>query len=85
MINKEEIGINRELFKRFFSFQMPSAMPKVVYNTVNWKKNRDLVNVIKSGLNDLKDEIEKMSEDEIEIEKPYKMMDIVEKNLHFNR
>ena len=43
------------------------------------------MNVIKSGLSDLKDEIEKMCENENEIEKPYKMMDIVEKILHFNK
>ena len=41
--------------------------------------------MIKSGLSDLKDEIEKMSEDEIEIEKPYKIVDIVKKILQFNR
>ena len=41
--------------------------------------------MIKSGLSDLKDEIEKMSKDEIEIEKPYKIVDIVKKILQFNR
>ena len=53
------MGINRELFKRFLDFQIPSAMLKAVYNTVNKKKKTDLVNVIKSGLSDLKNEIEK--------------------------
>ena len=38
------------------------------------------------GLIDLKDEIKKMSEDEIKIEKPYAMVDTVEKTLDlFNR
>ena len=41
--------------------------------------------MIKSGLRDLKDETEKVSEDEIEIEKPYKIVDIVEKILEYNR
>ena len=41
--------------------------------------------MIKSGLSDSKDEIEKMSEDEIEIKKPYKIANIVEKILEFNR
>ena len=36
-----------------------------LYNTNSKKKNNALVNMIKSGLSDLKDEIEKMSEDEI--------------------
>ena len=38
----------------------------------------------KSGLNNLKNKIKKMSEDEIKIEKPYKIVDIVEKILKFN-
>ena len=41
--------------------------------------------MIKSGLSDSKDEIEKMSEDEMEIKKPYKIANIVEKILEFNR
>ena len=43
-----------------------------------------LVSLIKSGLSDLKNEIKKMSEDETKIEKPYKIVDIVEKILEFN-
>ena len=69
LINKEKMGINRELFKRYFNFQRPSEMLKFVYNTIDKKKNNDLVNVIKSGLSDLKNEIKKMSKNEIKIEK----------------
>ena len=54
-------------------------MVKTVYTTNNRRKNEKLVNVTKSGLNDLKKEIEKMSDDETEIEKPVKVVDIVEK------
>ena len=43
------------------------------------------MNIIKSGLSDLKNKIERMSEDEIEIEKPYEIVDIVENILEFNR
>ena len=57
LINKEEIGTNRELFQRYFSFQRPSEMLNFVYNTNDKKKNNDLINVIKSGLSDLKNEI----------------------------
>ena len=64
-VNKRETGINSELFKRHFNFQRPSDMLKTVNNTNNRKKKNDLVNVIKSGLSDLENEIEKMSEDEI--------------------
>ena len=47
--------------------------------------NDMLVNIIKSGLSDLKNGIKKMSEDEIIIEKPNKIVDIVEKILKFNQ
>ena len=41
--------------------------------------------MVKSGLSGLKTEIEKISDDEIEIEKPDKIVDIVEKILVFIR
>ena len=50
-------------------------MLKAVYNTDNKKKYRTPINVIKSGLSDLKFEIEKMSEIETEIEKQYEIVD----------
>ena len=57
---------------------MPSVMLKHLYELNDRKKNNLLVNTIKSGLSDLKNEIKKMSEDEIKIEKPYKIVNIVE-------
>ena len=57
---------------------MPTTMLNPVYNT-DGKKNNDLANVIKSWWSNLKNEIEKMSENEIEIEKPYKIVDILER------
>ena len=54
-------------------------------NNTDKKKNDGLMNVIKGRLSDLKDEIEKMSEDEIEIEKSYEIVDIFEKILEFNK
>ena len=85
LITKEETGMNRELFKRYFNFQMPTAMLKAVYTINDRKKNNELVSMIKSGLSHLKNEIERMSEDEIKIEKSYEIVDIVEKILEFNR
>ena len=84
IINKET-GINRELFKNHFGFQTPTEMFKNLYNQNNKNKNNELVNVIKSGLIDLENEIEKVSEDEIKIEKPYEIVDIVKKILEFNK
>ena len=59
-------------------------MLKFVYKTNDKKKNSKLVNLIKSELSDLKNEIENMSEEEKEIEKPKEIVDIVEKILEFN-
>ena len=83
-IENESKSINYDLFKKHFNFAVPSALVKQLYETKNRKKNNGLVNVIKSGLSDLKDEIKKMSEDEKEIEKPDKILKIVEEILDFN-
>ena len=72
------------MFKKHFNFAVPSALVKQLYETKSRKKSNGLVNVIKSGLSDLKDEIKKMSEDEKEIEKPDKIFKIVEEILDFN-
>ena len=85
LISKEETDMNRELLKRYFTFQMPTAMLQAVYATNDKKVNNELVSLIKSRLSDLKNEIEKMSENEIKIEKPYEAVDTVEKILEFNR
>ena len=60
-------------------------MLKVAYTAKNRKKNERLVNVIKTGLSDLQNEIKEMSDDELKIETPDKIVDIVEKILDFNR
>ena len=59
---------------------MPSAMLKAVYNAVNQKQNRELIDAIKSRLSYLKDGIKEIVEDEIEIEKPHKIVNIVQKD-----
>ena len=82
LITKE--GMNKKLFKNYFKFQMLTEMLKILYNLNNRKKSIQLVNTIKSGLSDLKNEIKNISADEIETEKPYKIVDIVEKSLEFN-
>ena len=84
-IIKEEIGINRELFEKYFNFKMPTAMLKTLYNLNDRKKNNKLVNIIKSKLSDLKDKIEMTYEDETKIEKPHEIVDIVGKILEVNR
>ena len=66
-VKKKETGINLELFQKYFKIQKPSDMLKTLYTTNNRKENDDLV---KSRLNDLKNAIENISEEEKEIEKP---------------
>ena len=53
-VNEKETDINREIFERYFSFQRPSDMLKDLYRINDKYKKNDLVNVIKSGLSDLK-------------------------------
>ena len=57
----------------------------MLLNKTNDKeKNNELVKVIISGLKDLKEEIKKMSEAEIEIENPESIVKIVETILNFS-
>ena len=61
-------------------------MLKTLYTTNdNKKKNSKIVNAIKSGLSDLKNEIENISEEEKEIEKPNEIGNIVEEILEFKK
>ena len=83
-IENESKGINYELFKKHVNFGAPTVMAKKLFETKDKNKNNKLVNIIKSGLIGLKDEIEKMSKEEIEIEKPDKILKIVEEILNFN-
>ena len=54
-------------------------------NKTNDKKSNELVKIFNSGLEDLKEEIKKMSKEEIEIENPDKIVKIVEMILKFNK
>ena len=84
-INKEEKNINNELFKKHFNFQNLSVMLKSLSNINDIEKNNKLVDVIISGLKDLKKEIKEMSEEERKIEKPDKILKIVREILQFNK
>ena len=46
------------MFKNCFNFVAPTVLTKTLYETKNKKENDKLVNVIKSGLIDLKNKIE---------------------------
>ena len=51
--------MNYNLFKEYFEFESPIDLAKQLFETKNRNKNNKLVNVIESGLIDLKDEIKK--------------------------
>ena len=69
-VSKKETDVNSELFQKHFKFQSLSDMFKAIYTTNDRKKNDDLVDIINSGVNNFKNEIENMFEEEKEIEKP---------------
>ena len=84
-INKEETDVNKELLKKHFNFQRPSDIFNSL-NSINDIENKNkLVNVINSGLKDLKEEIKKMPGEERKIEKPDKIAKIVDEILKFNK
>ena len=83
-IENKSKTINYNLFKEYFNFEPSTVLTKQLYKIKNKKENNELVNVIKSGLIDLKDEIKKMSKEEIENEKPDKILENVEEILKFN-
>ena len=59
-------------------------MLKSLYK-VNTNQNNEFVNVINSGLKDLKEEIKEMPEEERETEKPDNIVKLVEEILSFNK
>ena len=84
-IAKEEIDLNEELFKKYFNFQRPTDMFILLNKTKDKTKNIELVNVINSGLKDLKEEIKTIYEAEIEIGDPESIVKIVEEIFSFNK
>ena len=61
---KKETNINSEIFQRPFKLQRPSDMFKLLYKTNDKKKNKELVNMINSGLSDLENATENIDEEE---------------------
>ena len=59
-------------------------MQRELYKTKNTDKNKDLVNVIKNGSVDLENKIKEMSENKIENERLYDIMNTVGDILYIN-
>ena len=77
--------INNDLFTKHFNYQRPSDMLNHLHKTNDINNNNNLVNVINSGLKELKEEIKKTPEEEIKIEKPDKIVKLVKEILKFNK
>ena len=58
----ESKGIDYDLFEEYFSFSVPSALAKKLYEIKNKKENEELVELIRVRWSNLKDKIEKMFE-----------------------
>ena len=84
-IENESKDINYDLFKDYFNLVAPTVLTKKLCETKNKNKNNELVELIKVRWSNLKDVIEKMSEDEIKTEKPDKILEIVKEILAFNK
>ena len=57
----------------------------MLINIIDKYKNNAIVNIIKSGLSDLKSETENMSEEQKEIVKPSEIINVVKKILEFKK
>ena len=73
------------MFEKQFSFVVPNDLARKLFETKGKKKNSKLVKEIKNRWSSLKDEIKKMSKNEIKIEKLNKLLKIAEKILEFNK
>ena len=72
--------------KNFLKFKgLVICLSFFLYRTNDKEKNNELVSMINSGLKDLKEEIEKMSNEEKEIEDPESIVEIVKGILKFNK
>ena len=83
IINAEK-SINNDLFRKYSKYQNPSHILENLNSTKNTHRNKIQVNLIESALTDLKNKIKNTSKIENSIEKPDKIVNILEKILDFN-
>ena len=83
-VENESKDINYDLMENYFDLVAPTVLAKELFETKDKNKNSELVELIKVRWSNLKDETKKMSEREIENEKPDKILKIVEEILDFN-
>ena len=83
-VENESKDINYDLMENYFDLVAPTVLAKELFKTKDKNKNSELVELIKVRWSNLKDETKRMSEKEIENEKPNKILKIVEEILDFN-
>ena len=77
--------INYSSFEEYFNVATTTFLTKQLFKIKNKNKNNEFVKLTKVRWSNLKDKIKKMSKEEIEIEKPDKILKIVEEILNFNK
>ena len=77
--------INYSSFEEYFNVATTTFLTKQLFKIKNKNKNNEFVKLTKVRWSNLKDKIKKMSKEEIEIEKPDKILKIVEEILEFNK
>ena len=73
------------MFTKYFNFSKPIDLTKTLFETKDKKKNSELVEEIENRWSRLKDEIKKMSKEEIENEIPSQILETINKILDFNK
>ena len=63
-IEEKSKDINNDLFENYFDASVPNALANKLFETKDKKENNKLVKEIKNRWSNLKDEIEKMSEED---------------------
>ena len=82
----KERKINRERVKKYFyNDDLGNLLQNFKKSKNNLKRNNAQVNMMNSGLKDLKEVIKNMNEEEKKIEKPNEIVNVVEDILQFNR
>ena len=86
LIDTKTRNINDELVRKYFLVQdHGSLLEKLLRLRNNPERNKIQVDLINSGLKNLKKEIGDMSKEEIKIGNPNETVNLVEKILAFNR
>ena len=85
ILRMNQMALNMIRFTIILILQHLLFWQKKLYETKDKNNNNELVELIRVRWSNLKNVIEKMSKDEIETEKPDKILEIVKEILDFNK